>query len=126
MAKRTAQQVLTDIAEMHDLINPRTGKINYSAFSKRTGIPHPTLIRIMQGEPHHVLSSDTAQKLISAFHLTFAQVRGEVPIRRADKRKFTPSDSDIELLRRIRSLPRGRQEDIVKLLELNERLSKSK
>ena len=107
MARRTAQQVITDLAEMADLMNENTGKVNYSAFSKRTGIPHPTLIRIMQGEDSHSMNSTTAEALIKAFHISFAQARGDVPIRRRDRTAFKPTDGDLELLRRIRALPRA-------------------
>lgn len=126
MARRTAQEVLQDIAEMADLINERTGKINYSAFSKRTGIPHPTLIRIMQGGADYTISAETAEKIMNAFQLSFAQVRGDVPIRRRDKKKYTLTDADVEMVRRIRALPRNRQEDLLKLLELNEQLERNK
>lgn len=125
--KRSAREVLLDIAEMADLMNPNTGTINYSAFSKRTGIPHPTLIRIMRGGDDHVLSARTAQKLIDAFQLTFAQVQGDAPIRRKDKRKkFEPTESDLALLQRIRSLPAARQQDILTIIELAEAQERSK
>lgn len=122
MTRRSAQEILRDLAEMHDLINPRTNQINYSAFSKRTGIPHPTLIRIMQSSSEHEMNTATVQSLIDAFHITFAQARGEVPIRKKDRRKFEPSDADLELMRRIRDLPKRDQDDIRKLVELREQL----
>jgi hypothetical protein len=122
MPRRSPQEILTDLAEMHDLINERTGTVNYSAFSKRTGIPHPTLIRIMQNGPEHSMNSDTVQSLIDAFHITFAQARGDVPIRRKDRRKFELSDADVELMRRLRELPKSDQDDIRKLIELREQL----
>lgn len=126
MPRRSAQQILTELAEMHDLINERTGKMNYSAFSRRTGIPHPTLIRIMQGTPDHRLNSDTAEKLIKAFQLSFAQVRGDVPIKRRSRGKFTPNENELEMLRKLRKLPRDAQQDVAKLIELRETIDKGK
>lgn len=122
MTRRSAQAVLMDLAEMHDLVNARTGTVNYSAFSKKTGIPHPTLIRIMQAGPDHTMSGDTLQALISAFNISFAQARGDVPVRRKDRKLFNPTDADLELMRRLKELPRTDQDDIRKLIELREQL----
>lgn len=122
MARRTAQQVITDLAEMADLMNERTGKVNYYAFSRRSGIPHPTLLRIMKGDDTHAMNTATIQALITAFQITFAQAHGDVPIRRRARTGYTPTDADIELVRRIRALPRSDQDDLAKLVELREQL----
>lgn len=124
MARRSAQTVLRDLAEMHDLMNEQTGKIHYSGMSKRTGIPHPTLIKIMQSGPDTELSGRNIRKLCEAFHITLAQASGYVPIRRKHRPKFSPTDAELELIRRLRKLDRDSRGDIERLIDLREELSK--
>lgn len=135
-------QLIERLARIHDVTHP-DGRPNYSAMSRRTGIPIATIARIHRGRRDSnsdatrdrmdtwVLSNDTTQRLMSAFGLTFAEASGQVEIPEGRSRGKTrsprePTASDMELLDKLRSLPTHRQHEVRAFLEAQARLESSR
>ena len=102
MPKLSVQDVFQVLAERHDLVH-EDGEINRSDFSRATGIPAPTISRIIRGHETWSITADTAEALMRAFNITFEQARGEVPIKR--NRAFTPTQAELRWIRDLRTLP---------------------
>ena len=102
MPKQTIQDVFQALADKHDLVHP-DGEINRSEFSRATGIPAPTVSRIIRGHDTWSITADTAEALMRAFNITFEQARGEVSIKR--QRSFTPTQAELRWVRDLRTLP---------------------
>ena len=102
MPKQTIQDVFQTLADKHDLVHP-DGEINRSEFSRATGIPAPTVSRIIRGHDLWSITADTAEALMRAFNISFEQARGEQPIKR--NRAFAPTQSELRWVRDLRSLP---------------------
>lgn len=92
---------------------PYASQVNVSAFGRYVGLPAATISRIVTGPDDRVLSSTTCDHLSRAFGLTFAQVRGEAPIRPHKGRATVPTDAEIAMLQDLRSLPPDAQRSIV-------------
>lgn len=127
----TPAQVIETLAEQHGLLHP-DGSVNYSAFGRRTGIPVSTISRIHRGQrdantmpkESWVLSTETIQRIMQAFHLSFAEASGQVAIgaTSATKRRYEPSTADLELLRQLRSLSASAQREVQALVDIKSQL----
>ena len=117
----SAAKIIQTLAEIHELTH-RDGRVNQSAMSRRTGIPQPTVQRILTGEESHAMGSATLQALVDAFGISFDQARGNAPITKRKGRRRKPSDADIQLLEDIKSLPVNAQDEIKTLIRLRKEL----
>lgn len=116
MLKLTAAEVLAELARIHGLLHPND-KPNISAMAKRTGIPQPTVSRIMKGGADWEMGTSTISSLCNAFHITFDQAKGEAPLE-AHHDVYLPSPTDLELVRDIRSLNGSDQKEIEAIVRL--------
>lgn len=133
----TPSQIIEQLAALHGLTHD-DGTPNYSAMSRRCGIAVSTLSRIHRGQrgdvpgraADWVLSADTIQRLMTAFHLTFSEASGQAPIatpgakRRKGSARFEPSAADLELLKTLRSLSAGAQREVQALVTIKKQLER--
>jgi len=100
--KTPVQEIFQELAEKHDLCHPN-GEINRSAFSRKTGIPAPTVSRIIRGHKDWNITSRIAEALMKSFHISFAQARGDESLSRG-----SPVGADameLDHIRDLRALP---------------------
>jgi len=136
----TPSEIIEQLAQLHGLLHD-DGRVNYSAMSRRTGIATSTISRIHRGtrdaqtgrSEEWVLSSDTIRRLMSAFHLTFAEASGQAPLpkpgqkrKRAGAGRYEPTPADLELLRALRSLSEPAQREVQALLDIKAQLEHAK
>ncbi len=111
MERTPISTVIERLAERHDLINPKTGKVNYTAFGLFAQIPPPTIMRWHKSPPEWDMAAKQAAQLAKAFDITEAQARGYAPLGKKygdAMRRVTKEES--ELLDQLRALsPRERQ-----------------
>ncbi|MEE8528619.1 MAG: hypothetical protein V3S70_08615, partial [Gammaproteobacteria bacterium] len=107
----------------HDLCH-EDGSINCSAFHRVTGIPIPTVSRIMNGDPDWAISSRTAESLMAAFSISFEQARGDKPV--SGRRDLKPTARELNLVAHIRSLPPAVRSNLETYIEQSAVISKKK
>lgn len=129
-------EVIERLAVLHGLTHD-DGTVNYSAVSRRTGIATSTISRIHRGQrdadggraDSWVLSSDTIQRLMTAFHITFAEASGTAPLpepgakRKRGSGRFEPSAADMELLKALRALSPSDRSEVQALIDIKAQLS---
>ncbi len=112
-------QSLQQLAELHGLTH-EDGRLNYTAFGRRVGLPAPTIMRWHKGITKDV-SSKAAQLICRAFNISEAQVRGLEPItpllnKRNSERK--PDQRDVQLIAQLRSLPVREQKEVERFVDI--------
>ena len=117
------QKVFLDLAQKHDLCH-EDGSLNRAAFHRATGIPIPTVSRIMNGDKDWSISSATAELLMQAFHITFEQARGDKPV--SGRRDLKPTARELNLIAHIRSLPPDVRSNLETYIEQSAVISKKK
>ena len=121
--RKSAKQIITTLARIRGLVHP-DDSVNHNAFSRRSGIPQPTVTRILNGPSDWRLSAETAEKLCAAFGITFAQARGDVPIKPGYRRKvLAPTNAELQLIRDLRSLPGPARKEVKTLIHIEKLLA---
>lgn len=131
-------EIIERLAALHGITHD-DGRVNYSAFSRRTGIPTASVSRMHRGarsgsgdrRGHWIMSSETVQKLMSAFHLSYAEASGQSPIpepgeeRKRGSARYEPTTADLELLRDLRALSPASQAEVRALVTIKSQLEQS-
>lgn len=117
-------KVLTEIAEHFGYLH-EDGKVNQSKLARESGLPGPTISRIINGGDDWSFSANTATTLMNRFGLTFAEVRGDVPITslyRNKRNRLKPTEEELQMIRELRALPGPAQQEIKQFIKIKQML----
>ena len=74
------KEVIDELARRFDGLTHSDGRLNFSAFRRRTGIPAPTVHRIYNGPPEWDIEVITAQRIMRTFNISEQEARGYKPL----------------------------------------------
>ncbi len=107
------KEVIEHLARLHGLVH-ESGKINYTAFAEKAGLPPPTIMRWHKGITKDI-TLHTAEEVAKAFGVRSALLRGLEPLPTAAAQaagKMKLSADDMEFLKKFRALPTEDQYEV--------------
>ena len=126
MARQTAEQIIKNIARLHDMTHD-DGSVIQAEFARKSGISQSTLSRLLSGSSEWELSRDSQLKLIEAFGISQAEASGIKAITKASlKTRIKPTPRELELIRELRALPNKDRQEVETIVSIKSTLKDHK